>query len=113
MNASAPKPPIQCLLWDFGDTLCDERFIWSSAPSGWPSTRPSTTATSWEERTLDKGRLGTIALERVGLEIDPSEALLIDHRPDYLAHWTHRGGSTYHHCGDGDFAADVARGRLP
>ena len=23
-------PP--CLLWDFGDTLCDERFIWSSSP---------------------------------------------------------------------------------
>ena len=23
---------IQCLLWDFGDTLCDERFIWSSGP---------------------------------------------------------------------------------
>ena len=24
--------PIRCLLWDFGDTLCDERFIWSSGP---------------------------------------------------------------------------------
>jgi len=23
---------IECLLWDFGDTLCDERFIWNSAP---------------------------------------------------------------------------------
>ncbi len=23
---------IKCLLWDFGDTLCDERFIWSSGP---------------------------------------------------------------------------------
>ncbi|NKC01484.1 MAG: hypothetical protein GKR90_23705 [Pseudomonadales bacterium] len=23
---------ISCLLWDFGDTLCDERFIWSSGP---------------------------------------------------------------------------------
>jgi len=25
-------PQIDCLLWDFGDTLCDERFIWSSGP---------------------------------------------------------------------------------
>lgn len=23
---------VRCLLWDFGDTLCDERFIWSSGP---------------------------------------------------------------------------------
>ncbi len=23
---------IRCLLWDVGDTLCDERFIWSSGP---------------------------------------------------------------------------------
>ncbi len=23
---------IKCLLWDFGDTLCDERFIWGSGP---------------------------------------------------------------------------------
>ena len=23
---------IRCLLWDFGDTLCDERFIWSNGP---------------------------------------------------------------------------------
>ena len=23
---------IRCLLWDFGDTLCDERFIWGSGP---------------------------------------------------------------------------------
>jgi len=25
-------PRTKCLLWDFGDTLCDERFIWSSGP---------------------------------------------------------------------------------
>jgi len=25
-------PQIECLLWDFGDTLCDERFIWGSGP---------------------------------------------------------------------------------
>ncbi len=24
---------IQCLLWDFGDTLCNERFIWDSGPA--------------------------------------------------------------------------------
>ena len=23
---------VECLLWDFGDTLCDEKFIWSSGP---------------------------------------------------------------------------------
>jgi len=25
-------PQIECLLWDFGNTLCDERFIWKSGP---------------------------------------------------------------------------------
>ena len=24
---------IRCLLWDFGDTLCDEKFIWNSGPA--------------------------------------------------------------------------------
>jgi len=28
--------PTSCLLWDFGDTLCDERFIWASGPK-WQS----------------------------------------------------------------------------
>ncbi len=23
---------VQCLLWDFGDPLCDERFIWRNGP---------------------------------------------------------------------------------
>ena len=33
-----PTPPtearmsIDCLLWDFGNTLCHETFIWSSGP---------------------------------------------------------------------------------
>ena len=26
----SPLASAQCLLWDFGDTLCDERFIWST-----------------------------------------------------------------------------------
>jgi len=26
----SPLSAAQCLLWDFGDTLCDERFIWST-----------------------------------------------------------------------------------
>jgi hypothetical protein len=36
--------------------------------------------TSWQERTLDKGLLGLIAVERFGLGIGPSEALLIDNK---------------------------------
>lgn len=24
--------PVECLLWDFGDTLCDERSLWRSTP---------------------------------------------------------------------------------
>lgn len=27
---SSPLASAKCLLWDFGDTLCDERFIWST-----------------------------------------------------------------------------------
>ena len=40
-------PSVRCLLWDFGDTLCDERFIWSAGPE-------------WMEiyRTFDDGGLG-------------------------------------------------------
>ena len=38
---------IRCLLWDFGDTLCDETFIWRSGPE-------------WMEvyETFDDGGLG-------------------------------------------------------
>lgn len=42
---------IRCLLWDFGDTLCDERFIWESGPD-------------WMEvyRTFDDGWAGAWSL---------------------------------------------------
>lgn len=187
---------IQCLLWDFGDTLCDERFIWRTGPewmavyetfddglgNNWCrgdidahafaasiADQVSLTAeealahmrercnhieffahtyaffrarhlsqaivtvnpdlfsetivplcgfgdvtdaivTSWEERTTDKGRLCAIALERIGVACEPSEALLIDNKQRCIDEWTALGGVGYLHRGDEAFARDVASG---
>ncbi len=188
--------PLRCLLWDFGDTLCDERFIWASGPAwleiyetfddglgtDWCSGAVDTRAfaasiaghvglttegviahmtrrcqlvrwsahayaffrarhlpqaivtvnpdifsdvivpmygldhaadvivTSWEERTNDKGALCAIALDRLGIDATPSEALLIDNRTDCLASWAELGGAGYLFTDDAAFASDVSSG---
>jgi hypothetical protein len=187
---------IQCLLWDFGDTLCRETFIWSSGPeweivyqafdggwaSGWNTGsmrtqefariasqyipllpdqiisqmrerckhieffeftysfykqrhRPQAIVTvnpdlwtetivplhgfdktadaivsSWEEGTADKGVLCSLALERLKIECQPSEALLIDNKQSNLDSWAARGGIGYLYTSDSAFKRDVADG---
>jgi FMN phosphatase YigB (HAD superfamily) len=61
--------------------------------------------TSWEERTLDKGRLCEAALERLGGH-DPSEALLIDNVEANVDAWRFLGGQGYLFRGDERFARD-------
>lgn len=188
--------PIRCLLWDFGDTLCRETFIWSSSPEweavyqsfdgGWAhawnvgamDTRefarqasesislspdqivshmrerckhieffeftysfykrrylPQAIVTvnpdlwtetivplhefdrtadvivsSWQERTADKAILCSLALERLQLGCEPSEALLIDNKQSNLDAWAGRGGAGYLYTSDREFERDVAEG---
>lgn len=187
---------IHCLLWDFGDTLCDETFIWGSGPEwlevyekfdegfcaawnlGEINTQqfavrlsqqmgisseavvahmvercrhieffPKTYAffrkrelpqaivtvnpdiftaaieplyefsdvcaaivTSWEEQTVDKGALCAIALERMGVDCSPEQALLLDNKRENIEAWSGRGGATYLYTTDDQFARDLDRG---
>jgi len=187
---------VQCLLWDFGDTLCDETFIWSSGPeweavyqtfdNGWANDwdtgdidtmafaraaskyipldpediishmrecckhieffeftyafykarhLPQAIVTvnpdlwtetivplyafdktadvivsSWEEGTIDKGILCGLALERLAIGCQPSEALLIDNKQSNLDAWAERGGIGYLYTTDSAFKQDVAHG---
>ena len=51
--------------------------------------------TSWEENTLSKAALCDIALARLGLGIQRSEALLLDNKQDNIKEWTDAGGMGY------------------
>lgn len=187
---------VKCLLWDFGDTLCNERFIWGASKAwmalyrsfddGWAEdwntgamdTRrfaeragqqlgispdevvahmeersrhvefyPFTYAyfkvahlpqaivtvnpdlwtnlivplhaldahvevivASWEEATTDKRVLCRRALERMGGNHLPHQALLIDNKESNVAAWRECGGLGYHYVSDERFEADVSRG---
>jgi len=37
-------PQVRFLLWDFGDTLVDERWLWTCPATSAPSSAPSTSA---------------------------------------------------------------------
>lgn len=187
---------VRCLLWDFGDTLCRETFIWSSGPEweavyhsfdggwaeGWNTGAMDTAefarlasayiplppdqivshmrarcehieffdytyafykarhlpqaivtvnpdlwtdtivplhgfdktadaiVSSWQEGTIDKGILCSLALDRLGNECRPAEALLIDNRQSNLDAWEARGGIGYLFTTDAAFRSDVADG---
>ncbi|MEJ2132431.1 MAG: hypothetical protein P8Y95_12645 [Gammaproteobacteria bacterium] len=70
----------------------------------------SAIVTSWEERTVDKGALCAIALERMNLGCEPSEALLIDNKQANVDAWIARDGVGYVYTTDDDFRRDAARG---
>lgn len=63
--------------------------------------------TSWEEHTLDKGALAARALELLGTDIHPSEALLIDNKSRNVEEWQLRGGRGYVFRGEEAFRADL------
>ena len=66
--------------------------------------------TSWEERTLDKGILCKLALERLPVDCQNSEALLIDNKSSNLDAWKQHGGIGYLYTTDRAFNEDVANG---
>ena len=59
--------------------------------------------TSWEERTLSKAKICDVALHRQGLEIERSEALLIDNKQDNIDEWRDAGGVGYLFLGEHQF----------
>ena len=107
---------VEGLLWDFGDTLCDERFICSSGPECIRSPdsiiedmTEFCTSIRFFERT-DRRILNRFAIERLGLNCENKAALLIDNKISNVTDWIGVGGSGYHHTGDAFFSSDAAAG---
>ena len=63
---------VQCLLWDFGDTLCRETFIWSSGPE-WEAVYQSFDggwADGWNVGSLGTAEFARLASEHIPLPPD-------------------------------------------
>ena len=187
---------VQCLLWDFGDTLCDELSLWRTSPewmevyrsfdeqdgigAAWSlgdldthevaqklaermtlseaeihahlsrtdlfeffpftyaffrarhlpqaivTVNPAqframaqglafdevtdTIVVSAEEKTIDKGALCEIALQRIPIVCPNARALLIDNKQSNIDAWARRGGIGYRYTTDAAFRRDVAAG---
>ena len=187
---------LRCLLWDFGDTLCDELSLWRGSPewmevyrsfddedgigASWSlgdldtqevvaklaermtlteseirahlsrtdlfeffpftytffrarhlpqaivTVNPAgfremaqhlafdevtdTIVVSGEEKTVDKGVLCEIAVQRMSIVCANEHALLIDNKQSNLDAWAERGGIGYLYTRDGAFRQDVADG---
>ncbi len=187
---------VQCLLWDFGDTLCDELSLWRTSPewmelyrsfdeqhgigAAWSrgdldtrevaaklaermtlseheilahlsradlfeffpftyaffrachlpqaivTVNPAqframtrelaldevtdTIVVSAEEKTIDKGALCEIALQRMRVVCERGRALLIDNKESSIDSWERRGGIGYRYTTDSAFRHDVATG---
>ena len=194
--AVASSTHVQCLLWDFGDTLCDELSSWRVSPewmevyrsfddeggigAAWSlgdldidevvaklaermtlteaeirahlsrtdlfeffpftyaffrarhlpqaivTVNPAgfrelarnlgfeeftdTIVVSGEEKTIDKGALCEIAIERMPIVCANEQALLIDNKQSNLDAWAGRGGIGYLYTTDTAFRRDVAGG---
>jgi FMN phosphatase YigB (HAD superfamily) len=65
---------------------------------------------SGEEKTIDKGVLCEIAIERMRIACANEQALLIDNKQSNLDAWAGRGGIGYRYTTDSAFRQDVARG---
>jgi hypothetical protein len=192
----ASSPHVRCLLWDFGNTLCDELSLWRVSPewmelyqsfgdedgigAAWSlgnldthevvaklaqrmtlseaeihahlsrtdlleffpftyaffrsrrlpqavvTVNPSvfrkmaqdlgfdqvtdTIVVSGEEKTIDKGALCQIAIQRMPIACANEQALLIDDKQANLDAWAGRGGAGYLYTTDAAFRRDVAAG---
>lgn len=69
-----------------------------------------TIVVSAEERTIDKGVLCEIALQRIPAACPNERALLIDNRQSNIDAWARRGGIGYRYTTDSAFRQDVAAG---
>jgi FMN phosphatase YigB (HAD superfamily) len=65
---------------------------------------------SGEEKTVDKGELCQIAVQRMAIACANEQALLIDDKPSNLDAWARRGGAGYLYTTDAAFRRDVAGG---
>ncbi len=83
---------LKCILGDFGDTLADERWMlqpldgvpeWAEA---WTQVAGGELADAWNRA------LAAHALEFLGTDIHPSEALLIDNKRHNVESWERRSG---------------------
>ena len=75
---------IKCLLWDFGDTLCDERFIWGSGPE-WMAlykTFDGGLGDDWSTHRLDTRAFAEKA--SAFLQVDPEQ--MIQHMVERCLH---------------------------
>ncbi len=66
--------------------------------------------TSWEEGTIDKVTLNKIAIGRMNLCCQNSEAILIDNKRSNIEDWIAVGGAGYLYTDDATFARDVSAG---
>jgi len=70
---------IECLLWDFGDTLCDELSLWRSSPEWMGVYHSFFTAdgigAAWSLGELDAAEVAVILGQRMSL----SEAEILEH----------------------------------
>src|SRR4030095_7354590 len=69
-----------------------------------------TIVVSAEERTIDKGALCEIALQRMPTVCPKDRALLIDNKQSNIDAWAARGGIGYRYTTDSAFRRDVASG---
>jgi hypothetical protein len=69
-----------------------------------------TIVVSGEEKTLDKGALCQIAIQRMPIVCANEQALLIDDKQSNLDAWAGRGGTGYLYTTDAAFRQDVAAG---
>ena len=61
--------PVRCLLWDFGDTLCRETFIWSSGPE-WQAVYESFDdgwGSAWNTGEMDTAEFARAASRQIPL----------------------------------------------
>ncbi|MEO2174493.1 MAG: hypothetical protein ABGY96_10390, partial [bacterium] len=69
-----------------------------------------TIVVSGEEKTIDKGTLCGIAIERMSKGYKPKPALLIDNKQANIDAWSTHGGIGYLYTTDDAFKRDVATG---
>ena len=105
---------VQCLLWDFGNTLCDELSLWRVSPE-WMEVYRSFDdedgiGAAWSLGDLDTHEVVAKLAQRMPVVCANEQALLIDNKQSNLDAWAGRGGAGYLYTTDAAFRQDVAGG---
>jgi len=123
--------PLACVLWDFGDTLADERWM-LAAPADvpestrvWADVAGVALADRWNRGEISDREIVRAVAARLSLDeqtvrthtrwclgrgIAPSESLPIDDTPRSVEAWTARGGRGYLFRGEEPFRSDLGAG---